>query len=62
MSESITEERLERALDYLAYIIERHGSVYMPIYERLERELFELRRRNRAIEERAARFRAENDI
>jgi len=62
MGEPITEERLERALDYLAYIIKRHGSVYMPIFERLERELFELRRRNRAIEERATRYMAANNI
>jgi hypothetical protein len=38
-SQPITVERLERALLLVAYIMERDGSVYVPIYERLEHEL-----------------------
>jgi hypothetical protein len=56
MSEPITEERLERALDLLAFIIKRDGPVYMPIFNRLERELIEFRRCNQSIEERAKRL------
>ncbi len=35
----LTIERLESTLDKLAAIIDKHGDVYIPIYERLEREL-----------------------
>lgn len=38
-------ERLERALAVVAYIVVRHGNVYAPILERLEREV-EAARRN----------------
>lgn len=36
-------ERIERALVLLAYFIERDGEVYVPIYERFEAELEQLR-------------------
>lgn len=38
-------ERVERALVLLAYFIELDGDVHIPMYERLEAELNELRRR-----------------
>lgn len=38
-------ERLERALALAAYIVLRHGSVYAPYIDRLEKEL-EAARRN----------------
>ena len=37
-------ERLERALALAAYIVLRHGVVYAPYIDRLERELEVLRR------------------
>lgn len=44
--------RVERALLVLAYLIERDGDVYLPIFERLERDLAVLKAqegtRNRA--------------
>ena len=39
----ITIERLERALVLLAYFIELDGDVHLPMYERFEAELAELR-------------------
>ena len=41
----VTEERLERGVAMAAWIVARHGPVYAPIFERLERELAELRAR-----------------
>ncbi len=38
-------ERVERALVLLAYFIELDGDVHIPMYERLEAELAELKRR-----------------
>jgi hypothetical protein len=38
-----TMERLERALLLLAYLIERDGDDYLPLYEKLENHLKELR-------------------
>ena len=35
-------ERIERALLLLAYLIERDGDVYVPLYEKLEKDLVEL--------------------
>lgn len=43
-SSELSIERLERALVLAAYIVVRHGSVYAPIVERLERELDAARR------------------
>ncbi len=37
-------ERIERALVLAAYIVVRHGEVYSPYVERLERELESARR------------------
>jgi CRISPR/Cas system CSM-associated protein Csm2 small subunit len=38
-------ERIERALVVLAYLIERDGDVYVPLYEKFEAELQELKAR-----------------
>ena len=38
-------ERIERALVVLAYLIERDGDVYLPLYEKFEAELQELKAR-----------------
>jgi hypothetical protein len=39
----ITSERLERALVLLAYFIEMDGDVHLPMYEKFEAELAELK-------------------
>jgi hypothetical protein len=36
---AVTLERLERALFVVAYIVKRHGEVYAPILDRLDREV-----------------------
>ena len=41
---NVSLERLERALAVVAYVILRHGAVYAPILERLEREVEVARR------------------
>src|SRR6266481_520568 len=41
-------ERAERALILLAYFIELDGDMHLPLFERLEAELHELRRRQTA--------------
>lgn len=48
-------ERIERALVLLAYFIELDGDVHIPMYEKLEAELAELRRKD-ATRERARRL------
>jgi hypothetical protein len=40
---SVTIERLERALVLLAYFIEPDGDVHLPMYEKFEAELAELK-------------------
>jgi hypothetical protein len=40
-----TIERIERALVVLAYFIELDGDVHVPMYEKFEAELTELRKR-----------------
>ena len=40
----LTVERLERALVLLAYFIELDGDVHLPMYEKFESELAELKR------------------
>jgi hypothetical protein len=47
-------ERVERALIVLAYCIELDGDVHLPMYERLEAEFEELKRKQ-ATRERAQR-------
>lgn len=44
-AQPVTAERLERGLVVLAYLIERDGDVHLALYEKLEAELIELRRR-----------------
>ncbi len=46
----VTEERLERALMNMAYIITLHGEVYAPLFDRIERELLEMRQKTTATE------------
>ena len=41
----LTTERMERALVLLAYFIELDGDVHLPMYEKFESELAELKRR-----------------
>lgn len=45
MYEPVTVERIERALVLLAYLIEREGDVHLPMFEKFESELAELRRK-----------------
>ncbi len=40
----MTIERLEYTLLKLAYIIDRYGDVYLPLFERMEDELAKMRR------------------
>jgi hypothetical protein len=47
-------ERIERALDLLAEFIELDGDVYLPLYEKCEAELEELKRRE-SVKDRARR-------
>lgn len=54
--EPVTEERLERALAYMAFVVMQYGPVYQPIFDRLEKELIEFRRNNNSIEERLRRL------
>lgn len=48
-------ERMERALVLLAYFIELDGDVHLPMFEKFEAELAELRRKENA-KERARRL------
>jgi hypothetical protein len=48
--DTITIERLERALVTMAYIVVRHGAVYAPILDRLEREIEDRRRQAEPVE------------
>jgi hypothetical protein len=41
----LTVERLERALVLLAYFIELDGDVHLPMYEKFETELAELKKK-----------------
>jgi hypothetical protein len=50
----ITSERLERALVLLAYFIELDGDVHLPMYEKFEAELVELKTKE-ALKDRARR-------
>ena len=43
-------ERIERALVLLAYFIELDGDVHLPLFEKFEAELLELKRRESAKE------------
>jgi hypothetical protein len=45
----VTIERLERALVVAAHLMERHGALVVPIFERLERELAKMRSDQDAI-------------
>lgn len=40
-SSTITDQDIEDGLNFVAGLIDRHGDVYWPIFERLERELEE---------------------
>lgn len=48
--ERMTAQRVERALIVAAELVDLYGEVYAPIFERLEAEFIELRRRETAIE------------
>ncbi|WP_112663496.1 hypothetical protein [Microvirga flavescens] len=50
MSSDISEERLESALIFCAYLMEQKGVALVPIFERLEQELADLRRKNAALD------------
>ena len=45
----LTIERLERALVVAAHLMERHGSLMVPIFEKLERELAKMKSDQDAI-------------
>jgi len=47
----VTEERLMRAVAVLAEIVEEHGPAYGPLYESVQLELAEFRRRHQQVEE-----------
>ncbi|WP_029659567.1 MULTISPECIES: hypothetical protein [unclassified Afipia] len=52
----ITEGELERALILRAYFIEQDGPVYVPLFEKLEKELAD-KRRDKAVLNRARKLR-----
>lgn len=52
----VTIERLERALLVVAYCIELDGPIHAPLYESLERDLFELRKKQGIVERARARI------
>jgi hypothetical protein len=54
----LTVERLERALLALAYFMELDGPIYTPLYEKLERELEDMKRSNRTLERARQRLEA----
>jgi hypothetical protein len=39
VTEPVTEQRLERALVTLAYVMTVHGTHYLPLFDRIEREI-----------------------
>lgn len=45
MPKETLEKRIERALVILAYVIELDGDVHIPLYESLEADLVEIRRK-----------------
>lgn len=45
----ITEQRIENALRVVACVIDHYGDVYWPVFERLERELEDKRKRVSAL-------------
>jgi hypothetical protein len=49
-SDRTLRERIERAMETLALIMEDDGEVYAPIFERLEQELAALDRRDSAVD------------
>lgn len=57
----IAEAQLEHATALAAYIVSRHGGAYAPIFERLERELAEARKRSDPVE-RARRYLTMNSL
>ena len=54
--DDIDEIRLERALTLTAFLVVKHGPVLAPIFDRLERELLDLRARQRDPMDRARRY------
>jgi hypothetical protein len=54
-------ERMERALVLLAYFIELDGDVHLPMYEKFEAELQELKNREDAKERARRRLMAYSD-
>lgn len=51
----VTIERVRNALIVAARLVEYHGEVYAPIFERLEREMVEMQR-STGVSERARRI------
>jgi hypothetical protein len=56
----VTIERLERAMALLAFLIERDGDVHLPMFERLEKELNEMRHKAATRERARAWLRPED--
>jgi hypothetical protein len=54
-------ERIERALVVLAFLIERDGDVYVPLYEKFEAELQELKAREDTKSRARRRLKAYSD-
>ena len=43
--EPVEERHIEAGMKFAAYVVVRYGDVYAPLFERLERDLEDLRRR-----------------
>jgi hypothetical protein len=50
VAKPVTIERLERGMVVLAYLMVRDGDVHAPMYERLECELAEMKRKAATLE------------
>jgi hypothetical protein len=62
---SVTIERLERGLAVLAHCVTLDGDVYLPLYEKLERELDALRDKQdilSRVRQRAATYKVDGGL
>ena len=60
LRKSVGVKRLERALRVMAKIVALHGDVYLPLFERLEKELFAARKQE-ALRKRALKLSSMTD-
>ena len=54
--QTLSKQRLETLLNYMALVVDEYGETYYPIFERFEAELNEIEERERKIKERLQAF------